>query len=120
MTCEDCGAVSFTSYAKYGSAVLCNDCYTKREHARLEEKSLDVKRASDFSGWKSGDMSELFWVHLGKYIKEPNAHSISIMNMAFRWACHDNGGLANSFWNALKWAKIDLHTELERWKNDKK
>ena len=37
------------------------------------------------------------------------------MLMAFRWACHDNKGLANSFSNALKWAKIDLYAEHEKW-----
>lgn len=64
-------------------------------------------------------MSELFWVHLGRYIKEPNEHSLSLMYMALLWACHDNGGLANSFRNALKMAKIDLYVELEKWRQNK-
>ena len=116
MKCADCGENTFVSYTEYGSIPLCNACFEKREHARLEKKSQNIKRASDFSGWKHGDMSELFWVHLGKYIKNPNEHSLSLMYMALRWACHDNGGLANSFHNALKWANIDLYKERERWK----
>ena len=116
MKCADCGKDTFVSYTMYDSLPLCNECLEKREHARIEEKSQCVKEASDFSGWKHRDMSELFWIHLGKYIKAPNEHSLSLMYMAFRWACHDNGGLANSFDNALKWAKIDLYKEMERWR----
>lgn len=89
--------------------------HSGRRRAELDEKSRNVQKASDFSEWRHGDMSELFWMHLGKYIKEPNEHSISLMFMVFRWACHDNQGLANSFRNALKWAKIDLYTEQEKW-----
>lgn len=119
MKCADCGAETYVTYTNYGSIPLCDRCHDEREHARLEEKSHDIKEASDFSEWRHSDMSELFWVHLGKYIKKPNEHSLSLMYMAFRWACHDNGGLANSFRNALKWAKIDLYGELEKWRRNK-
>lgn len=120
MKCADCGAETYTSYTSYGSISLCDKCHDKREHMRLEEKSRGVKEASDFSEWKHRDLSELFWVHLGTYIKAPNEHSLSIMYMAYRWACHDNVGLANSFYNALKWAKIDLYSEQEKWRGKKK
>ncbi len=116
MKCADCGAETHTSY---GNIPLCNRCRDERLHARLEEESYAIKEPSDFSEWEHGDMSELFWVHLGKYIKEPNEHSISLMYMAYRWACHDNVGLSNSFRNALKWAKIDLYRELGKWKRNK-
>lgn len=119
MKCADCGAETYITYTSYGSIPLCDRCHDEREHARLEEKSHDIKEASDFSEWRHSDMSELFWIHLGKYIKEPNEHSLSLMYMAFRWACHDNGGLANSFRNALKWAKIDLYGELGKWSRNK-
>lgn len=119
MKCTNCGEETYVTYSSYGSIPLCSSCYEKREHTRLEEKSCDVKEASDFSKWRHCDMSELFWVHLGKYINEPNEHSLSLISMAFRWACHDNGGLANSFRNALKWAKIDLYTEQGKWKQNK-
>lgn len=116
MKCADCGGYTCVSYTAYGSIPLCNECLEKREHARLEEKSKSVKKASDFSGWTHNDMSELFWVHLGKYVKNPNEHSLSLMDMAFRWACHANVGLSNSFHNALRWENIDLYKERERWK----
>lgn len=61
-------------------------------------------------------MSELFWIHLGKYVKKPNEESINYMYMAYLWACHDSHGLSNSFKNAMKWAGIDIYTELNRWK----
>lgn len=117
MKCFDCGGQTYVTYTSYGSIPLCDDCYELREQARLEESSHNVKEASDFSKWKHSDMSQLFWVHLGKYVKVPNEHSISLMYMAYRWACHDNVGLANSFRNALKWANIDLYKERERWKS---
>ena len=113
MKCADCRGQTYVTYTSYGSVPLCDDCYELREQARLEESSHNVKEASDFSKWKHSDMSQLFWVHLGKYVKEPNEHSISLMYMAYRWACHDNVGLANSFRNALKWANIDLYKERE-------
>lgn len=116
MKCADCGEETYTSY---DGSPLCDACREKREHARLEDRSETVHTASDFSGWKHRDLSELFWLHLGRYIKDPNEHSLSMMNMAYRWACHDNVGLANSFHNALKWAKIDLYTELEKWRRSK-
>ena len=115
MECVDCGKYTYTIHSKYGSVALCDECASKRRHAELEEKSAEVHKASDFSCWGHDDISELFWVHLGRYIKEPNEHSTTLMLMAFRWACHDNKGLANSFSNALKWAKIDLYAEHEKW-----
>ena len=68
MDCVDCGKHTYTTYGKYGYIALCDDCFDKRLHAELDEKS----------------------------------HS-------------DNQGLANSFRNALKWAKIDLYAEQEKW-----
>lgn len=115
MECYDCGRHAVTSYGEFGGIVLCDDCFNKRLKSKVEEKSLSVHKSSDFSSWNHGDMSELFWMHLGKYIKEPNEHSLNLMYMAYLWACHDNRGLANSFCNALKWAKIDLYAEQERW-----
>lgn len=117
MKCFDCGKDTYTSYTRYNSIPLCESCVTKRDHEKLEEKSTEIKQPSDFRRWKPNDMSELFWMHLAQYIKEPNEHSIYLMNMAFMWACHDNVGLANSFSNALKWAKIDLYSERKKWKD---
>lgn len=120
MKCADCGAETYVSYTSYGSIPLRDKCYDEREHMRLEEKSREVKEASDFYKWRHRDLSELFWMHLGTCIEAPNEHSLSIMCMAYRWACHDNVGLANSFHNALKWAKIDLYGEQEKWRRKKR
>lgn len=112
--CEDCGEYTHTCY---GDVHLCEKCYDKREQERIIEQSEGLKETSDFAQWDSGDMSELFWIHLGRYVKEPNAESIKYMTMAFYWACHDNHGIANSFSNALKWAGIDLFAERAKWIN---
>ena len=116
MRCVDCGKETHTSYGKYNNDALCDACYKQRYHNELEEQSKSLQCTSDFKNWRSGDMSELFWLHLGRYVKEPNEHSLRIIAMAFRWACHDNHGLANSFSNAMKWAKIDLHVEERKWR----
>ena len=55
-------------------------------------KATVFRRHLIFSEWRHGDMSELFWMHLGKYVKVPNERSVTLMLMAFRWACHDNQG----------------------------
>ena len=119
MICVDCGGHTCTSYGKYNGEALCSECYKKRYQNELDERSQDLIEPSDFSAWKDRDMSELFLMHLGNYVKEPNEHSFSLISMAYRWACHDNHGLANSFSNALKWAKINLRAEEKRWRSQK-
>lgn len=113
--CTDCHVYTYTHYAKYGNIPLCAECAAKRNQAEIEEKSKSLQKASDLAAWSHSDMSELFWMHLGRYIKSPNEHSLHMMIMAKRWANHDNHGLANSFEHALKWAKIDLYAEEEKW-----
>lgn len=119
MVCADCGGYTCTSYTKYDGVALCDKCYKQRYQNELNERSTRLTKPSDLSAWKSSDMSELFWMHLGKYVKEPNEYSLALMSMAYRWACHDNHGLANSFSNAMRWAKINLYTEEQKWRNRK-
>lgn len=107
-TCVDCGGYSYTYY---GCECLCVDCRKRRKQAEVIEKSKSINHCSDFRHWDSDDMSELFWIHLGRYVKEPNSESLHYMELAYRWACHDNHGLSNSFHNALAWAGLDLYDE---------
>lgn len=83
---------------------------------RVEKAGDSVQKPGDFESWDGGDLSELFWIHLGRYVKEPNKHSLHVMEMAMLWACHDSHALANSFAHALKWAGIDIDVEWDRWK----
>lgn len=114
MRCADCGGYTCTSYTKYGGAYLCDQCREKRYQSEIEKREVSLEKASDLSSWSKRDMSELFWMHLGRYVKEPNEHSLTMMNLAFRWACHDDHGLSNSFSHALKWANIDLYEEQQK------
>lgn len=41
MKCADCGTETYVTHTSYGSIPLCNRCLDEREHARLEEKSLN-------------------------------------------------------------------------------
>lgn len=113
-SCIDCGKDTVTFYSSVGP--LCADCRQKRDDAKIIEKSQNVQKCSDFKEWSGHDLSELFWIHLGKYRKEPSAESYHWMEMAFRWACHADHGLSSSFWHALKWAGIDLLEESRKWR----
>lgn len=118
--CIDCGNVAKTStyvkdFEKY--VCLCDSCRKIRDQNRVLEKSKSVQKCSDFKEWSGRDMSELFWIHLGRYVKEPNPESIDIMEMALRWACHADHGLSNNFYHALDWAGIDLYKEELKWRN---
>lgn len=113
-SCVDCGVRS-NSY--YGNECLCQDCRKKRKQAEVIEKSKELTKCSDFKNWDSGDMSELFWIHLGRYVKEPNRESLYYMELAYRWACHDNHGISNSFRHAMEWAGIDLWEEERKWED---
>ena len=111
--CIDCGNKTNTYYSGIGP--LCKDCYKKRDHEKILKAYENVTKCSDFKDWKGRDLSELFWIHLGKYVKEPNAKSFEVMEMAYRWACHADHGLSNSFRNAMNWAGIDLLTDWKKW-----
>lgn len=113
--CADCGGKAHTIWGSFGYLCLCTECYTRRKQEQIIEKSHEVKSCTDFKTWDGGDLSELFWIHLGRYVKEPNLESLEYMDMAVRWARHSSHGLSNSFSNALKWAGIDLYAEQRRW-----
>ena len=104
-TCSMCGQPART-YVGGEHGYLCKDCREKMKQEEVLEKAKTLTKCSDFKQWDSGDMSELFWIHLGRYVKEPNPESLYYMELAFRWACHADHGLSNSFHNALKWAGI--------------
>ena len=95
---------------------ICHECARKETEERVEAAGDFVQKPGDFAPWDSGDVSELFWIHLGRYVKEPNEHSLHIINMAVRWAHHDSHAMSNSFEHALRWAGIDLFTEWDKWK----
>ena len=112
LSCQDCGEPTNVVYSRYGNIPLCDTCYISREHKKLSDKYENSSK--DFTSWSSSDISEMFWLHLGTYVKHPNRESLNIMFAAKRWAGHNDKGLANSFSNALKWAKIDLYSEMKR------
>lgn len=115
--CVYCGAQSYSSsYVKEmgGYVVLCKLCRKKLKQKDIEEKLKDVSRASDFKSWSKEDMSEAFWIHLGKYQKAPNRESLVVMYRALLWAHHDDHGLSNSFSHALEWCGINIDVEWER------
>ena len=79
------------------------------------EKSRKIVRANDFMNWELRDMSELFWMKLGEYVKNPTSEALILMLRAWEWACHSDHALANSFTHAIHWAGItDWWEEAEK------
>ena len=93
---------------------LCFECSKKHKYATIEANLKSVKQPNHFKDWDHGDMSDAFWLHLGRYQKHPNQKSLSVMKNAWYWACHASHGLSSSFTHALEWCGIDLFKELKR------
>lgn len=114
MKCNFCGtyANSFSRvYVNDKPLIMCTECRKKKRIENIENDLKGVTEPYHFRGWKKEDMSEAFWLHLGRYKKKPNRKSLDIMYIALLWAYHDDHGLSNSFTHALKWCGIDLFTE---------
>ena len=88
---------------------ICLACYDKKKAERISLICDCVTEPSDFKGVRKDYLSECFWVHLGIYTKRPNKKSLSIIRLAYAWACHDDHGLSNSFRHAMDWAGIPRH-----------
>ena len=116
--CELCGSTEriFRRYSEeYRKKLyLCPECRKKCKTTDIENKLVNVKTVDGFKGWSSEDLSEAFWIHLGKYQKRPNRYSLNIMIRALLWAAHADHGLSNSFSNALEWCNIDWGKERKR------
>lgn len=117
--CAVCGTYEDVYYTRFSekeqqNVSMCETCKTKHDKDLIEKRLVQVESARDFKEWSSEDMSEAFWIHLGKYQKRPNKYSLSIMIRAFTWACHADHGLSNSFDNAMRWCGIDWANEKNR------
>lgn len=114
--CNICNTETNTTYT-VGKTEMCETCYKQHNLNNLMVKASKLKEAADLKHWSKRDMSELFWIHLGIYVKMPNKDSLKYMVMCNNWAVHDDKGLANSFSHALKWADISLYAEQQKWRN---
>ena len=117
MKCEYCGKETNTILVVCSGGKrqhVCHDCAKQMREEKIEAALMSVSKAADFSSWKREDMSEAFWMHLIRYQKHPNKHSLSVMRTAFLWACHDDHGLSNSFAHALDWCGIDFFEEMTK------
>ena len=110
--CCICGRDAW-SVTRHKGSLYCSECYEIIKLNQILDASQSVHKAEDLQGWDHGDMSDLFWHHLGKYVKDrdPGAH-FPIMKSCLYWAFHDSHGLSSSFTHALEWAKVDLNEVL--------
>lgn len=112
--CPVCGIQS-SCWTTFNGDKICFDCAQKAHTEELVTLAATVDSPVGFKSWSGCDLSELFWVHLARYQKQPTQESAEIIYRISRWAAHDNHTLSNSIFHALKWCGIDLYTELERW-----
>ena len=114
-TCTKCGSTNSGLYHYFSREKnLCNDCYEKEKTERLNIIKDSITQTSDWAVHSKEDMSEIFWRELSLYVKHPNRKSLSLIHTCQLWACHDDHALANSFHNALKWAKVTIYDEFQR------
>lgn len=116
MSCYFCKAINTTTTLLIDGKkeTVCWNCYKAHKNDDIEKRLKDIKNTSDFSGWDMRDMSEAFWMHLGKYQQRPNKKSLNILRLAYGWACHADHGLSNSFRHALDWCRIKFSQENKR------
>lgn len=95
-----------------GDGYLCSSCREERRKTEKQQeiilRSQAIHEPKDLSGWSGRDMSELFWITLGEYTKEPTEARLSLMRTIYYWACHANHTLLNSMVHALNWANVSL------------
>lgn len=103
--------ITLSSIGSKGKTFCSVSCLKAFNQNRIERAAEGIKDACDFKDWSKHDLSEIFWIHLGRYVNHPNKHSLSLMRSALSWANHDDHGLSNSFRHALAWAKIDIWKE---------
>ena len=112
--CKKCNKTVLGLFA-YKGKDYCKQCYDEVKLNDILTRGESIHEAADFQGWDHGDMSDLFWHHLGEYVKDrsPEVH-FPVMKSCLYWAFHDSHGLSSSFCHALEWAKVDLR-EVLKW-----
>ena len=111
--CRNCEKSVF-SLTVFQGRNLCDQCYHEAKLNTLISRGNEVHEAEDLSGWDHGDMSDLFWHHLGEYVKDRNPEEhFPVMKSCLYWAFHDSHGLSSSFCHALNWAKVELNEVLD-------
>lgn len=106
MICEHCGKDTNTRYNG-----LCEECHKNLNRQRVEKLIETAKKPSDYKEFSADDLSDAFWISLGRYMKHPNKRDLARMYDMFLWACHDSHAQSRNFSHALEWCNIDLWVE---------
>ena len=106
---------------KYGwtyrnGKMICIECNTRLSNEEILDKASKSDNGRYFKDWTSKDRTTAFFEAFGRYVKEPNKRDIETVYHIWLWACHDDHALTKTIDYTLKWAKMDLYTERERWK----
>ena len=103
-------------WTTYNREFVCDECYQEMSKKEILDKASCSDDGRYFKDWSSKDRTTAFFEAFGRYVKEPNKRDIETVYHIWLWACHDDHALARTIDYTLKWAKMDLYTERERWK----
>ena len=107
-------------WTTYNGKLVCLDCWSALSNKDILDKASESDCSKYFEGWSSKDRTTAFFESFGRYVKEPNKRDIDTVYYIWLWACHDDHALVRTIDYTLKWAKMDLYTERERWKKTQK
>ena len=94
---------------------ICVECNTRISNEEILNKASKSDGGRYFKDWTSKDRTTAFFEAFGSYVKEPNKRDIETVYHIWLWACHADHALVKTIGYTLKWAKMDLYTERERW-----
>ena len=81
MRCDFCNNLAWLIERKKinGEYVnICSECDKKIHNDEIEQNLSVVTNARDFKNWDSSDLTDAFWMHLGRYKNHPNKKSLKI------------------------------------------
>ena len=95
---------------------ICCECSREIYNKEILDKASKSDNGRYFKEWSSKDRTTAFFEAFGRYVKEPNKRDIETVYHIWLWACHADHGLSKTISYTLKWAKMDLFTERDRWR----
>lgn len=112
--CDKCGK-SHYSWTTFHGERMCTDCAERLKNEEILNKASESDSSRFFKDWSSRDRTTAFFETFGRYIKNPSKKDITTIMNLWLWACHDDHGLVKTISYTFKWAKMELHTEYNKW-----
>lgn len=113
--CPICNEQKF-AWTTYNGKEVCYDCKKELSNKEILDKASQSDSGRYFKDWSSKDRTTAFFEAFGRYVKEPNKRDMETVYYIWLWACHADHALSKTIDYTMKWAKMDLRTERERWR----